>query len=107
MLHPDYQYSPRLVTAMASMIVKHFDVVLGSRILSGYAIKGGMPIYKYVSNRLLTLFQNVALNTKLSEFHTGYRAWNRQILEALPILRCSDDFLFDNQNTGASNPFRL
>jgi glycosyltransferase involved in cell wall biosynthesis len=98
MLHPDYQYSPRLVTAMASMIVsKHFDVVLGSRILSGYAIKGGMPIYKYVSNRLLTLFQNVALNTKLSEFHTGYRAWNRQILEALPILRCSDDFLFDNQ----------
>jgi glycosyltransferase involved in cell wall biosynthesis len=98
MLHPDYQYSPRLVTAMASMIAsKQFDVVLGSRILCGSALKGGMPVYKYVANRLLTLFQNVALNTKLSEFHTGYRAWNRRVLEALPLLRCSDGFVFDNQ----------
>jgi glycosyltransferase involved in cell wall biosynthesis len=98
MLHPDYQYSPTLVTAMASMIAsKHYDVVLGSRILGGTAIKGGMPIYKYLSNRLLTLTQNILLGHKLSEYHTGYRAWSRAVLEQLPIHECSDDFVFDNQ----------
>jgi len=98
MLHPDYQYSPRLVTAMVSMIASgHYDVVLGSRILGGGARSGGMPLYKYAANRLLTLLQNLLVGQKLSEFHTGYRAWNRRVLERLPLLRCSDDFVFDNQ----------
>ena len=98
MLHPDYQYEPRLVPAMASMIASGvYDVVLGSRILGGTARSGGMPTYKYVSNRFLTAFQNVALGSKLSEFHTGYRAFSRKVLEALPILANSDDFVFDNQ----------
>ncbi len=98
MLHPDYQYSPKLVTAMASMIVSdEFDVVLGSRILGRGALPGGMPRYKYVSNRILTLIQNLALGQKLSEYHTGYRAWSRPVLETLPLSRCSDDFIFDNQ----------
>jgi glycosyltransferase involved in cell wall biosynthesis len=98
MLHPDYQYSPRLVTAMTSMIVSgHYDVVLGSRILGGGARRGGMPLYKYVANRALTLAQNLLVGQKLSEFHTGYRAWSRVVLERLPLLRCSDDFVFDNQ----------
>ncbi len=98
MLHPDYQYSPKLVTAMASMIVSgHFDVVLGSRILGVGALKGGMPRYKYVANRALTLVQNLLLGQKLSEYHTGYRAWSREVLERLPLLACSDDFVFDNQ----------
>jgi len=98
MLHPDYQYSPRLVTAMASMIASgHYDVVLGSRILGGQARAGGMPGYKYWANRGLTAFQNLLLGQKLSEYHTGYRAWSRTVLESLPLLRCSDDFVFDNE----------
>jgi glycosyltransferase involved in cell wall biosynthesis len=98
MLHPDYQYSPRLVTAMASMIVSgHYDVVLGSRILGGGALKGGMPVWKYAANRFLTLVENVALGAKLSEYHTGYRAFRRKVLEILPLGENSDDFVFDNQ----------
>jgi len=98
MLHPDYQYSPRLVTAMASMIVSgHFDIVLGSRILGGGALKGGMPLYKYISNRFLTLIENLFLGVKLSEYHTGYRAFSRQVLEALPLNENSNDFIFDNE----------
>ena len=98
MLHPDYQYTPRLVTAMASMIVsEQFDVVLGSRILGQGALAGGMPAYKYVANRALTLVENLLLGVKLSEYHTGYRAWSRPVLERLPLLACSDDFVFDNQ----------
>ncbi len=98
MVHPDYQYSPRLVTAMASMITSgHYDVVLASRILGGKARKGGMPLYKYVANRLLTLFENVMLGVKLSEYHTGYRAFNRTVLESLPLEENSDDFIFDNE----------
>ena len=98
MLHPDYQYSPRLVTAMAGMIASgHYDAVFGSRILGGGALTGGMPRYKYVANRLLTAFQNLLMGAKLSEYHTGYRAWSRKVLEGLPLLACSDDFVFDNQ----------
>lgn len=98
MLHPDYQYSPKLVTAMASMIASgHYDVVLGSRILGNGALSGGMPLYKYLANRGLTLVENVLVGQTLSEYHTGYRAWSRHALERLPILRCSDDFVFDNQ----------
>ncbi len=98
MLHPDYQYSPRLVTAMASMIASgHYSVVLGSRILGRGALAGGMPLYKYIANRVLTLVENILAGQKLSEYHTGYRAWDRALLERLPLLRCSDDFVFDNQ----------
>lgn len=98
MLHPDYQYTPKLVTAMASMIAsEQFDVVLGSRILGTGALAGGMPRYKYVANRALTLIENILLGQKLSEYHTGYRAWSRAVLERLPLLACSDDFVFDNQ----------
>ncbi len=98
MLHPDYQYSPKLVPAMASMLVSgHYDVVLASRILGGGALKGGMPVYKYVANRTLTFVQNCLIQAKLSEYHSGYRAWTRSVLERLPLERCSDDFLFDNQ----------
>jgi glycosyltransferase involved in cell wall biosynthesis len=98
MLHPDYQYSPKLVTAMASKVCSgHYDVVLGSRIIGNDAIKGGMPTYKYIANRLLTLWQNLLLGQKLSEYHTGFRAWSRAVFEALPLHVCSDDFLFDNQ----------
>ncbi len=98
MLHPDYQYTPRLTVAMASLIaLEQYDVVLGSRILSRGALRGGMPIYKYVSNRILTLVQNILLREKLSEYHTGYRAFSRRVLEALPLLANSDDFVFDNQ----------
>lgn len=98
MLHPDYQYSPRLVTAMASMIVSaHYDVVLASRILGKGALSGGMPLYKYVSNRALTFAENILIGQKLSEYHTGYRAWSRAVLEKLPLLACSDDFVFDNE----------
>src|SRR5512143_812855 len=86
MVHPDYQYSPRLVTAMASMIVSgHYDVVLGSRILGGGSLRGGMPLYKYIANRFLTLFENLMLGAKLSEYHTGYRAFSRKVLETLPL----------------------
>src|SRR5271163_4891196 len=98
MLHPDYQYTPKLVTAMASMIAsEEFDVVLASRILGRGALIGGMPIYKYVSNRFLTLFENLMISQKLSEYHTGYRAWSRGELEKLPLQNNSDDFIFDNQ----------
>jgi glycosyltransferase involved in cell wall biosynthesis len=98
MVHPDYQYSPRLVTAMASMITSgHYDVVLASRILGGKARMGGMPMYKYVANRFLTLFENVMLRVKLSEYHTGYRAFSRAVLESLPLEENSDDFVFDNE----------
>lgn len=98
MLHPDYQYSPNLVTAMAAMLASgHYDAVLASRILGNGAIAGGMPRYKYVANRGLTLAQNLLMGAKLSEYHTGYRAWTRAVLERLPLARCSDDFVFDNQ----------
>jgi glycosyltransferase involved in cell wall biosynthesis len=98
MLHPDYQYSPRLLAAMASMIAsEEYDVVLGSRILGKGARAGGMPLYKYVSNRILTLLQNILVGQKLSEYHTGYRAWSREVLERLPLLLGSDDFVFDNE----------
>ena len=98
MVHPDYQYTPLLVTAMASMIAYGvYDVVLASRILGGGARKGGMPLYKYVANRFLTAFQNLFLGIKLSEYHTGFRAFSRQVLECLPLMQNSDDFIFDNQ----------
>lgn len=98
MLHPDYQYAPRLITAMASMIASdEYDVVLGSRVLGTGALKGGMPFYKYISNRFLTLFENILLGEKLSEYHTGYRAFHKKVLEGLPLLENSDDFVFDNQ----------
>ena len=98
MLHPDYQYSPKLVTAMAGMIASgHYDAVFASRILGKGALAGGMPRYKYVFNRMLTLFQNIVMSQKLSEYHTGYRAWSRRVLETLPLLAASDDFVFDNQ----------
>ncbi|MGA9566201.1 MAG: glycosyltransferase family 2 protein [Candidatus Korobacteraceae bacterium] len=98
MVHPDYQYTPLLVTAMASMIAYGvYDVVLGSRIIGGGALRGGMPRYKYVFNRALTLFQNVLLGAKLSEYHSGYRAFSREVLASVPLLENSDDFVFDNQ----------
>ncbi len=98
MIHPDYQYSPKLVTAMASMIASgHYDIILGSRILGGGALSGGMPLYKYVANRILTLAENIMLGAKLSEYHTGFRAFRREVLEILPLERNSDDFVFDNE----------
>src|SRR6266853_1860464 len=98
MLHPDYQYTPLLVTAMASMVAYDvYDVVLGSRIVGGTALRGGMPVYKYVANRLLTAFENIFLGVKLSEYHTGYRAFSSKVLTELPLLENSDDFVFDNQ----------
>ena len=98
MIHPDYQYTPKLLPAMASIISNGLHpCVLGSRILGGYAVKGGMPLWKYVSNRFLTLVENLLLGAKLSEYHTGYRAFSREILERLPLDENSDDFVFDNQ----------
>jgi glycosyltransferase involved in cell wall biosynthesis len=98
MLHPDYQYTPRLLTAMAAMIAYgEFDAVLASRILGVGALKGGMPRYKYIANRFLTLTENILLGHKLSEYHTGYRAFSREVLEKLPLEQNSDDFVFDNQ----------
>ena len=98
MVHPDYQYTPLLVTAMASMVASGvYDMVLASRILGGGALKGGMPRYKYIANRFLTAFQNMFLGVKLSEYHTGYRAFSREILETLDVSNNSDDFVFDNQ----------
>jgi glycosyltransferase involved in cell wall biosynthesis len=98
MVHPDYQYDPRLVTAMAGMVASGiYDMVLGSRILGSGALRGGMPLWKYLANRLLTLFENVMLGAHLSEYHTGYRAYSRTFLDALPWQRNSDDFVFDNQ----------
>ena len=98
MLHPDYQYTPTLIAPMVTMITDGpFDVVIGSRILGGSALAGGMPLYKYVANRFLTAFQNALGGAKLSEYHTGYRAFTREVLERLPLLENSDDFVFDNQ----------
>ena len=98
MVHPDYQYTPKLIPAMASMIAGGlYPCVIGSRILGGRAVAGGMPIWKYISNRLLTLIENALLGSKLSEFHTGYRAFSADLLRALPLEQNSDDFLFDNQ----------
>lgn len=98
MVHPDYQYDPRLAPAMAYMIASGiYDTVLGSRILCGGTLAGGMPVYKYVANRLLTAFQNILTGQKLSEYHTGYRAFSRKVLETLPLGENSNDFVFDNQ----------
>ncbi len=98
MLHPDYQYSPKLITAMASMIAEGmFDAVIGSRILGNKAMLGVMPLYKYISNRFLTLTENFIIQQKLSEYHTGYRAFSRKVLETIPLMENSDDFVFDNQ----------
>jgi glycosyltransferase involved in cell wall biosynthesis len=98
MVHPDYQYTPKLIPAMASLIGNGlYHCVLGSRILGGYALKGGMPVWKYIANRGLTFVENVLLGAKLSEYHTGYRAFSRELLEKLPLESNSDDFVFDNQ----------
>ncbi|HVJ05969.1 MAG TPA: glycosyltransferase family 2 protein [Candidatus Saccharimonadales bacterium] len=98
MLHPDYQYTPLLITAMASLVAYDvYDVTLGSRIIGGGALRGGMPVYKYIANRLLTAFENFFLGVKLSEYHTGYRAFSREVLTKLPLTENSDDFVFDNQ----------
>lgn len=98
MVHPDYQYTPKLIPAMTSMIGNGlYHCVLGSRILGGYALKGGMPVWKYVANRFLTLTENLLIGAKLSEYHTGYRAFSRELLMKLPLANNSDDFVFDNQ----------
>ncbi len=98
MVHPDYQYSPKLIVPMADMVAfGEYDVVLGSRILGKGAIEGGMPVYKYIANRVLTLVQNILLRQKLSEYHTGFRAFRRGVLERLPLEENSDDFVFDNE----------
>lgn len=98
MVHPDYQYTPRLIPAMASMIANDlYHCVLGSRILGGYSLKGGMPVWKYIANRFLTLAENILTGAKLSEYHTGYRAFSRELLEKISLDQNSDDFVFDNQ----------
>jgi hypothetical protein len=98
MLHPDYQYTPKLIHSMSYLIANEvYSVVIGSRILGKGALKGGMPIYKYVANRFLTLIQNVLMNQKLSEYHTGYRAYHRSVLESIDYNANSNDFIFDNQ----------
>lgn len=98
MLHPDYQYTPKLIQAMASIIANGlYEVILGSRILGKGALKGGMPRYKYIANRFLTLFQNLLINAKLSEYHTGYRAYSSKVLKEISFNNNSDDFIFDNQ----------
>ena len=98
MVHPDYQYTPKLIPAMASMVGNGlYHCVLGSRILGGYALTGGMPVWKYIANRFLTLAENILMDAKLSEYHTGYRAFSRELLEKLPLEENSDDFVFDNQ----------
>jgi len=98
MVHPDYQYTPLLITPMASMVAYDiYDVVLGSRIIGGQALRGGMPLYKYIANRFLTAFENLFLHAKLSEYHTGYRAFSSKVLATLPLLENSQDFVFDNQ----------
>ena len=98
MLHPDYQYSPKLITPMAFMIAEGiFDAVIASRILGNKAMLGGMPLYKYISNRVLTLAENLIIQQKLSEYHSGYRAFSRKVLETIPLLENSNDFVFDNQ----------
>lgn len=98
MLHPDYQYPPRLILPLASLVASGmYEVALGSRILGGGALRGGMPLYKYVGNRFLTMLQNILLGQKLSEYHTGYRAFSRRVLQTLPLGENRDDFIFDNQ----------
>jgi glycosyltransferase involved in cell wall biosynthesis len=98
MLHPDYQYTPKLLTAMISIIGEElYPAVFGSRILGKGALKGGMPMYKYIANRFLTFTQNILINQKLSEYHTGYRAFSKEILQTVPFNKCSDDFIFDNE----------
>ncbi len=98
MVHPDYQYTPKLIPAMASLIGNGlYHCVIGSRILGGYALKGGMPLWRYLSNRFLTLFENVLMGAKLSEYHSGYRAFSRELIEQLELDANSDDFVFDNQ----------
>lgn len=98
MLHPDYQYTPKLIPAMASMMAfEQYDAVLASRMLGRSAIKGGMPLYKYIANKFLTLFENFFLHEKLSEYHTGFRGFTRDILEKLPLETCNNDFIFDNE----------
>jgi glycosyltransferase involved in cell wall biosynthesis len=98
MLHPDYQYTPKLVRAMVSVLVEDvYDIVLGSRILGNGGLEGGMPLYKYVANRALTLFENIVIGQKLSEYHTGFRAFRRRVLESIPYRGNSDNFVFDNQ----------
>lgn len=98
MVHPDYQYTPLLLPAMITIIGNDlYPVVFGSRILGKGALKGGMPMYKYIANRFLTLFQNIMLSQKLSEYHTGYRAFSREVLEKVPFQKCDDDFVFDNE----------
>lgn len=108
MLHPDYQYSPKLIGAMAWLAASdEFDVVLGSRILGRGAREGGMPLYKYFFNRVLTAIENIFLGLKLSEYHTGYRTFTREVLETLPLAECSDDFVFDNQMLAQAAMFRF
>ena len=98
MVHPDYQYTPKLIKAMVSIIGEDlYPVVFGSRILGKGALKGGMPLYKYIANRFLTLSQNILMSQKLSEYHTGYRAFSREVLQAVPFNKCNDDFIFDNE----------
>ena len=98
MLHPDYQYTPKLITAMASMIAYGvFDAIIASRILGNKAVDGGMPLYKYISNRFLTAVENFIIQQKLSEYHTGYRAFSAEVLKKIPLLENSDDFVFDNE----------
>lgn len=98
MVHPDYQYTPKLIRAMVSIIGEDlYPVVFGSRILGKGALKGGMPLYKYIANRFLTLSQNILMSQKLSEYHTGYRAFSREVLQAVPFQKCDDDFIFDNE----------
>lgn len=98
MVHPDYQYSPKIIPALAGLVASgEYDVALGSRIIGGKALKGGMPAYKYIANRFLTLFQNLLIGGKLTEYHTGFRAFSRQVLESLPLWENSDDFIFDNE----------
>jgi glycosyltransferase involved in cell wall biosynthesis len=98
MVHPDYQYSPKIIPALAGLVASgEYEAAIGSRILGGRARQGGMPFYKYLCNRLLTLFQNLLLGAKLSEYHSGFRAFSRRVLETLPLLENSDDFVFDNE----------
>lgn len=98
MVHPDYQYTPKLIPAMASMIAfGEYDTVIASRMLTNSALKGGMPLYKYISNKFLTLFQNIFTGKSLSEYHSGFRAFSSEILKTLPLAQCDDDFVFDNQ----------
>lgn len=98
MLHPDYQYTPKLIPAIVSMIAfGQYDAVLASRMLGNSALKGGMPLYKFIANKFLTAFENIFLDEKLSEYHTGFRAFNKEVLEKLPLADCDDDFIFDNE----------